>query len=123
MTKNSIGIDEVQQLMDMLQGELPDDINLQHLPPPMTKEQAFSIIWFLQEITRVLPDSIEMCHVCDTLFDYNDSGHIVDEYDEWYEKSGIPPALVEANQGMHFCDSACELSFFRGLMRDDLPTP
>lgn len=54
--------------------------------PQLTPEQAFSVLWVLQEVTRVIEDKWECCDECGDLFDSYGEGH----YDE--------------EKGKHFCD-------------------
>jgi hypothetical protein len=49
--------------------DIPDGCQIPDLPPKMTGKQAASIIWYLQEIPRCLPDHIEHCESCDRLGD------------------------------------------------------
>jgi len=68
-------IEDLQELMTMLTGgELPEGMTMAD-QPALTPRQAFSVIWYLQEHLRVLPDNIEMCAVCGDLFDADRSGH------------------------------------------------
>jgi len=55
--------------------------------PKLDSNVAFSVIWFLQEVTGVLPDHFEKCCECDDIFDT----HCAGDYDE--------------KTGEHRCDS------------------
>lgn len=57
----------------------------------LTEKKAFHIIWFLQEHLRVLPDHIERCNTCGSLFDSWESG------------------LYWETKGKHYCDSCSYL--------------
>ena len=68
-------LEMVTEFYDFLQGESPEKIIIPkgHMPK-MSKKKAMAIIWYLQEVLPVLPDSIERCDNCGGLFDYNESG-------------------------------------------------
>jgi len=58
------------EFYNFLQGEdVPKEIFLKksHIPK-MSKKKAMSIIWYLQEHLRILPDYIEQCSVCGSLY-------------------------------------------------------
>ena len=68
-------LEMVTEFYDFLQGESPEKIIiLKGHMPKMSKKKAMAIIWYLQEVLPVLPDSIERCDNCGGLFDYNESG-------------------------------------------------
>lgn len=56
-----------------LQGVCPDSMNVKEMPN-LTKDQAFSVIYYLQEHLPVFPDTIEKCDRCGELFDLFHSG-------------------------------------------------
>lgn len=63
-------LETVEELYRLLTDhEVPDGWTIGNLPPKMTGEQAFSLIWYLQEGPRCLPDHIERCGGCGDLFD------------------------------------------------------
>lgn len=71
-------LERVQQFHEFLQGQLPDGVTVGN-PPKMTAVDAFSVIWFLQEVAGLISDSIEMCAYCGTLFGSNKEGYIGEE--------------------------------------------
>ena len=53
---------------DFLTGEkTPDGVSCE--TPKLTPKGAYAVIWFLQEICRVIPDNTEFCTECESLFD------------------------------------------------------
>ncbi len=82
-------LERVQQFHEFLQGRLPEGVTVRN-PPKMTADDAFSVIWFLQEVSGLIPDSIEMCDYCGTLFDSYKEGHI--------------------GEDKNYCSSMCEAS-------------
>ena len=93
-------LDRVQQFHEFLQGRLPDGVSVTN-PPRMTAEDAFEVIWFLQEVAGLITDSIEMCAYCGTLFDSNREGHLGDTADENYCSS-----MCEASDGKSTSEDA-----------------
>jgi len=65
----------VEEFYEFLQGTLPGGIKMgRGHQPQMSAKKAFSIIWYLQEHFPVLPDNIERCSNCGSLFDSNSEG-------------------------------------------------
>ena len=83
----------VDEFYNFLQGEIPDSIKLQkgHIPK-MTAKKAMTIIWYLQEHFPILPDNIEMCDNCKTLYDTNAEG------------------LYWETKGKHFCGGCSDIA-------------
>ena len=63
----------IEEFYQFLQGNNPDSIkgNLLSLSP----NDAFTVIWYLQEHFSVFPDNIEKCSKCDNLYDANEEGY------------------------------------------------
>ncbi len=110
-----IGLEQIEEFMDMLAGgELPEGI-LMPRQPQLSRGEAFSVIWFLQEHLRVLDDSIEICRVCEELFDHSHGGFIVDgsdEPDDWHRDIGVTSEMLKQNDGSKFCSSGCEYQYW-----------
>jgi len=98
-------IEQTEELYKFLQGEAPDGYNIEN-PVKLTSEQAFGVIWFLQERYRIIPDRYEQCNKCKEIFDsYSEGIYAKDgsaceccrsEYnycplcDEYFKKSETP---------------------------------
>ena len=83
----------VDEFYSFLQGELPKGITMPN-NPKLSKDQAFNVIWYLQEHFPLIPDQIDRCDVCGTLYDSYSSG--------WYTEHSN-------EKGHHnFCDTSCE---------------
>lgn len=69
-------IEKIQEFYRFLTGEkIPETISLGHgHNPKMSKNKAFSIIWYLQEHLSIFPDTIEKCAACGELFDTDSEG-------------------------------------------------
>ncbi len=126
MSNPRITLEQIQEFMTMLTGgDLPDGMTLAD-QPALTPRAAFSVIWFLQEHLRVLPDHIEQCCVCGELFDADCDGHIVaddDAADPWTKDQGIDPAWIDRYQGVKFCSESCEHAFWTDPVAYWQPAP
>lgn len=75
----SVPIEQVDDFYEFLMGRPPAHLDLQigrgH-QPKLTWKQAFSVIWYLQEVLHVLPENYEACPACGNLFDADCSGHL-----------------------------------------------
>ena len=70
----AITLDQVNELYAMLTGVgLPLDYTIKELPM-LSADVAFSVIWFLQERLRVIPDHYELCDGCKEIYDSNNGG-------------------------------------------------
>ena len=91
-------LDKVDELFKYLTDEkIPDGVKVRSRPK-LSTNKAWSLIWFLQEVTLCLPDHIEKCDRCDELFDTDQEGFILDDQ---YELNG--KTLPKKYWG-HFCD-------------------
>ena len=119
---DTIELKHIQELMDMLTGgDLPEGVHIQH-QPHLSREAAFSVIWFLQEHLLVLPDNFEQCHVCLEVFDAHCEGHCVDGTDNvdwWQEEIDVTPEMLRANDGAQFCSIECEAAFWGDLIEKE----
>ncbi len=69
-TEEKSPIETVNEFYRLLtEHEVPEGWTLPNLPPKMTGEQAFALIYYLQEGPRLLPDHIERCEECGELAD------------------------------------------------------
>ncbi|MFH1634880.1 MAG: hypothetical protein ABIG63_12865 [Chloroflexota bacterium] len=119
-----MSLEKVEELMDMLTDNcLPEGMRIKH-QPQLSRKQAFSIVWFLQEHMGVLPDNIEMCGICGNLFDADSGGFVVDGTDvpdDWQENIGVTKEILQQNDGAKFCSQQCEYEFWQNVakMLDD----
>jgi hypothetical protein len=85
-------IEQARELMKFLMGGAPPEgFTVGKRPRKMTSDQAFSVIYLLQERYHVIPDSFEVCSNCGWLFDDYCGGHIPE------------------NGGKYFCDNCSHL--------------
>lgn len=65
----------VDEFYRFLQGGCPNGMEIgTHSQPRLSQKKAFTIIWYLQEHLRVLPDHIERCDTCGELYDSHSAG-------------------------------------------------
>lgn len=83
-------IDWLREFHSFLQGDVPEMMSIPE-EIKLSPKQAFSIIYYLQERLCVFPDNIEICSVCNDLYDSNSEG-------EYFEL-----------EGKHYC-GGCECS-------------
>ncbi len=78
-------IEQTQELFDFLQGTVPDayKIATDHVPS-LTPDQAWTVVWYIQELHWQLADRIERCNVCGYLYDSEAEGDCLDYGDAPY---------------------------------------
>ena len=71
--KGKSSLELLNEFFMFLQGECPNAISVREMPK-LNSQQAFSVIYYLQEHLPVFPDTIEKCDRCGELFDLFYSG-------------------------------------------------
>jgi hypothetical protein len=61
-------LDDVTKFHQFLQGEIPEGVTVKRFKK-MNADQAFTVIWFLQEVCHLLDERFEMCDECKTIYD------------------------------------------------------
>jgi hypothetical protein len=64
---------QINTLYEYLQGNLPDGVKC--FAPKLSEEDAFSVIWFLQECINCLPQKHERCSICGEIYNSENEGH------------------------------------------------
>ena len=102
LTDNYVSIcDKVNELFKYLTDEeIPEGVVV-NSRPKLSPNKAWSLIWFLQEVTRCLPDYIERCDVCGQLYDSEQEGF---QLDNQYELKG--KTLPKRYWGS-YCSGSC----------------
>lgn len=115
MKEEIVTIEQIDELLEMLTGkELPEGM-VMCSQPQLSRKQAFSVVWFLQEHLLILPDHFEMCNVCEGLFDTRHDGFTVDGTDipsSWHEDHDVTQEMLEQHDGFNFCSEICEYGFW-----------
>ena len=70
MTVKKIEIQQVQELLDYIEEKTA-----------VTPEEAFEIIYYLQEKMHIIPDKFEICRSCNVVYDSDFEG-------SWNEEKG-----------------------------------
>lgn len=73
LARDAITIKEVDKFYRFLQGELPSELHMTR-HPHMSPRQAYRVIYYLQEIMGILPDTYERCCTCGDLYDSMNEG-------------------------------------------------
>ena len=111
MKNKDMNEEQVQEFMDILTGKsMPDEIITENSfslsqkgvgftsSLSLSQEDAFFIVWVLQEHYGIIPDNFEKCDRCDVIFDTHNSGYYLDDQ---YELDG--ETLPKEYHG-HWCD-------------------
>ncbi len=65
----------IEEFYCFLKGVVPEGMEMGRTNMlRLSKKKAFSIIWYLQEHFPILPDHIEVCWNCDSIFDVYSEG-------------------------------------------------
>lgn len=73
-------VDRVRELFSFLQGTVPPGYHVQdERVPQLTADQAWAVVWYVQELHWQVPDSIERCDLCGELFDSDAEGGYTDD--------------------------------------------
>lgn len=91
--REDTALERTQELFKFLQGTSPDDYHVApRSMPRLSPSQAWTVIWYLGNQYWQVPDHIERCDVCGTLYDSHNAGDCLDY--------GRPP--------YSFCDDCME---------------
>lgn len=86
----------VTEFYDFLQGRNPDGISCKGIK--LSKNKAFTIIWFLQEHFSILPDRIEKCSECGDLYDSYSAGYHSEVFHKFWCEGCCPPFIDEKEE-------------------------
>ena len=63
-------MERLEKFFSFLQGDVPPHVQMSDdTTPKLTPDQAWSVVWFLQEVYHALPAKFERCDRCGDLFD------------------------------------------------------
>jgi hypothetical protein len=121
MNENKPDIEAVNKFSQWLQtGESQEEISIDtdSKPPRMNAQQAYAVVFYLQEVIGLVPDSYELCARCQNIFDFDNEGMYLDdgywhEQSEYYIERGISEEELIPAYGNFLCSESCELSFIR----------
>lgn len=102
---------DIEELVDMLTGKsLPEGVFISN-SLNLSRKQASSVVWFLQEHMKILPSNFEFCNICESIFDTHCDGYIVDGTDipdEFQVGLGVTQEMLSKHDGTMFCSIECE---------------
>ena len=95
----------MNELYQFLQGKtVPEKFTLKDLPH-LSEEQAFTVIYMLQEWLCILPDTYERCAKCGCIFDTWTGGiYTGDNKSEMEEVNNMGYEFTEKDIAKHYCD-------------------
>ncbi|MCM1236435.1 MAG: hypothetical protein NC489_40670 [Ruminococcus flavefaciens] len=102
-----VSIDKVDEFYDWLQGKsCPKNMYFEQ-KLNLSEEQAFSVIYFLQEYLGVLPDKYERCRKCGRLYDSEKDGVCISEETEIFDMEKIEYVSADFPEEMYglYCDN------------------
>lgn len=103
---DKLEIEPVQKFYEWLQGgDSPEAIHFKH-KLRLTADEAFSIVYYLQEELGILPDRYEKCRECGELYDSYNEGVSIDKDTTIIDDEGneVDGNFTEELYGM-YCDS------------------
>ncbi len=74
-------LNETIELYKWLQGEKMEGYKIKY-QPKLNKEQAFAIIYLLQEAYGFIPDVYEKCDTCGKLYDSDVEGDVISDEEQ-----------------------------------------
>lgn len=89
-------LERVTEFYDFLQGNNPDGILCKGIK--LSKNKAFTIVWFLQEYLSIFPDSIEKCSECGDLYDSYSTGYHSEITEKFFCGNCCPPFIDEKEE-------------------------
>ena len=101
--------EQIVEFYDFLQGKVPEGMTVKK-PPKLSQEQAFTVIWFLQEHLCVLPDNFEQCSTCHVIYNSDFEGFYLDcGYDDRELTNGKP--IPKKYVGAYCSDICCPIEW------------
>ena len=86
-------LEQLQIFHKFLQGTIPEGVSTCKIKK-MNAKQAFTVIWFLQEVCQLIDGSFEMCDNCYMLFDSWSEGCYIEKKGKNYCGTCDPRALT-----------------------------
>jgi len=98
----------MQEFYEFLQGKFhPENISKKDCPS-LSKEQAWHVIYCMQEYFGIFDDRFERCRICDTIFDSYEEGTVINEDTKPVERNtvfgeNVVHLFTEEEYG-HYCE-------------------
>ena len=100
-----MNLELVKEFFEFLQGNDVLENWILKPRPKLTKKQAFSVIYVLQERLGIIPDKFEFCDECHELFDADYGICHVDDKESLKNMKEIGYRVTAKDIGKTFCDS------------------
>jgi len=72
-------LEKTQEIFDFLQGKIPEGYFIKRkAQPKLSADQAWTVIWYLGNQYRQVPDFIERCDLCGELYNSHSEGACLD---------------------------------------------
>jgi len=111
---DKITLEQVSDFYEFLQGKhMPKELTLENISE-LTQQEAFSVIYYMQEIMEILPDKFEKCIVCGNIYDSYEEGTYIDENSYFEDMDGNEISL-EFKYG-NYCEQ-CKPNYVMTRMR------
>jgi len=118
--KELLFLEKIQEFFLYLTGE---NIHESCFSPKLNPDDAFAIIWFLQEVTGIIPDNLEKCDVCHKIYDSDSQGSFFEEESsiiEYYSSLDKNECFLNKEEikqisGKFFCGEGCENVFIENM--------
>lgn len=102
----------VQQFYEFLQGKMhPDRISRENAPN-LTKEQAWHVIYCMQEYFGIFDDRFERCKICDCIYDSDGQGTVI-------KQDTVPAETIEGSGKIKLREFTEECGHYCEGHRDD----
>lgn len=97
----------VEEMMEFLQGETPEGFRLAN-QPELDEDNAFTVIYVLQEKFELITDNFDRCENCGSVFNQHYGGHVVEPADDKHGREEIYNDLDDIPDfGGIFCSNGC----------------
>ena len=95
----------MNNLSSFLMGlHIPDKFGITNLPT-LNMEQAWAVIYMLQEWLQILPDHYEKCSNCGYIYDTHSGGiYAGDDEGDIEDNNEAGYSFTKEDIGKHFCD-------------------
>ncbi len=99
----------MQKFYEFLQGKFHPENIMEKDTPNLSKDQAWHVIYCMQEYFGIFDDRFERCRECDTIFDSYEEGTVITEDTEPVERNTVFEGqyihrFTEEEYG-HYCES------------------
>ncbi len=72
-------LEQTKELYEFLKGEIPERFIFKTWKPKLSEDEAFTVIYVLQEKFHLIPDHFEQCKRCKEIFDMECEGKHYDD--------------------------------------------